>query len=186
MIDMLGLVEGTDCSVCLSEFQEDESVRLLPKCGHAFHIQCIDTWLRSHSNCPLCRANVICVGPQDAATVDVTLPRAGDDMSAVEDGPLFRATMKALESGEPGEFMGLRFIRTELLPKAGNNRSVIMFPPSGVLLSEGAGSEFGLMARITEMPGKRYSTQVYAAGFYGASRMDEKKVVEILCDETKL
>ncbi|ERN01108.1 hypothetical protein AMTRI_Chr03g52520 [Amborella trichopoda] len=54
-----GLIEGTDCSVCLSEFQEDESVRLLPKCSHAFHVYCIDTWLRSHSNCPLCRANIV-------------------------------------------------------------------------------------------------------------------------------
>ncbi|OAY39547.1 RING-H2 finger protein ATL54-like [Manihot esculenta] len=54
-----GLVEGTDCSVCLSEFQEDETLRLLPKCSHAFHIPCIDTWLRSHTNCPLCRAPVI-------------------------------------------------------------------------------------------------------------------------------
>ncbi|KAJ7953444.1 putative Ring finger protein [Quillaja saponaria] len=53
-----GLVEVTDCSVCLSEFQEDENVRLLPKCSHAFHLPCIDTWLKSHSNCPLCRANV--------------------------------------------------------------------------------------------------------------------------------
>ncbi|CAK7356122.1 unnamed protein product [Dovyalis caffra] len=54
-----GLIEGTDCSVCLSEFQEDESIRLLPKCSHAFHLPCIDTWLRSHSNCPLCRANIV-------------------------------------------------------------------------------------------------------------------------------
>ncbi|XP_022738172.1 E3 ubiquitin-protein ligase Os04g0590900-like [Durio zibethinus] len=53
------LIEGTDCSVCLSEFQEDDSLRLLPKCSHAFHVHCIDTWLRSHSNCPLCRANII-------------------------------------------------------------------------------------------------------------------------------
>lgn len=52
------LVEGTDCSVCLSEFVEDERLRLLPKCSHAFHVQCIDTWLRRHSNCPLCRASV--------------------------------------------------------------------------------------------------------------------------------
>ncbi|XP_009340178.2 RING-H2 finger protein ATL52-like [Pyrus x bretschneideri] len=56
-----GLVEGTDCSVCLSEFEEDESLRLLPKCNHAFHLPCIDTWLKSHSNCPLCRANVVSV-----------------------------------------------------------------------------------------------------------------------------
>lgn len=53
------LIEGTECSVCLTEFQEDESLRLLPKCSHAFHLPCIDTWLRSHKNCPLCRAPVV-------------------------------------------------------------------------------------------------------------------------------
>ncbi|KAF5735282.1 hypothetical protein HS088_TW15G00784 [Tripterygium wilfordii] len=53
-----GFVESTDCSVCLSEFQENENLRLLPKCSHAFHIPCIDTWLKSHSNCPLCRAAI--------------------------------------------------------------------------------------------------------------------------------
>ncbi|MED6209781.1 hypothetical protein PIB30_058054 [Stylosanthes scabra] len=54
-----GLIEGTDCSVCLNEFQEGETLRLLPKCSHAFHIPCIDTWLRSHTNCPLCRASIV-------------------------------------------------------------------------------------------------------------------------------
>ncbi|KAJ7968263.1 RING-H2 finger protein [Quillaja saponaria] len=54
-----GLIEGTDCSVCLSEFEENETVRLLPKCSHAFHIPCIDTWLRSHTNCPMCRAPIV-------------------------------------------------------------------------------------------------------------------------------
>lgn len=54
-----GLVEEADCSICLSEFRDDESLRLLPKCSHAFHIACIDTWLRSHKNCPLCRAPIV-------------------------------------------------------------------------------------------------------------------------------
>ncbi|XVE55551.1 hypothetical protein DITRI_Ditri03aG0168100 [Diplodiscus trichospermus] len=54
-----GLIEGTECSVCLNEFQEEETVRLLPKCNHAFHISCIDTWLRAHTNCPLCRAHIV-------------------------------------------------------------------------------------------------------------------------------
>ncbi|OAY44527.1 RING-H2 finger protein ATL52 [Manihot esculenta] len=53
-----GFVEGSDCSVCLSEFQENETLRLLPKCNHAFHLPCIDTWLKSHASCPLCRANI--------------------------------------------------------------------------------------------------------------------------------
>lgn len=54
-----GLIDGTECSICLSEFEEDESLRLLPKCSHAFHLRCIDSWLRSHKNCPLCRAPVV-------------------------------------------------------------------------------------------------------------------------------
>ncbi|RRT40367.1 hypothetical protein B296_00058575, partial [Ensete ventricosum] len=49
----------TDCAVCLSEFHDGELLRLLPKCGHAFHVGCIDTWLRSHVNCPLCRAPIV-------------------------------------------------------------------------------------------------------------------------------
>lgn len=54
-----GLIDGTECSVCLGEFRDGDDVRLLPKCSHAFHLPCIDTWLRSHVNCPLCRAGVV-------------------------------------------------------------------------------------------------------------------------------
>ncbi|RWR79317.1 RING-H2 finger protein ATL52-like protein [Cinnamomum micranthum f. kanehirae] len=54
-----GLVEGTECSICLVEFCENEKLRFLPSCTHAFHPPCIDTWLRSNVNCPLCRRNII-------------------------------------------------------------------------------------------------------------------------------
>lgn len=68
-----GLIEGSECAVCLSDFQENESLRLLPKCSHAFHLPCIDTWLKSQSNCPLCRASVVAlahpVGPTSPAMV---------------------------------------------------------------------------------------------------------------------
>lgn len=47
-----------DCAVCLCEFAPDDQLRLLPKCSHAFHLPCIDTWLKSHSSCPLCRCNI--------------------------------------------------------------------------------------------------------------------------------
>lgn len=48
-----------DCAVCLIEFDEDDYVRTLPACSHAFHVDCIDIWLRSHANCPLCRAGIL-------------------------------------------------------------------------------------------------------------------------------
>ncbi|KAJ4965054.1 hypothetical protein NE237_016903 [Protea cynaroides] len=47
-----------DCPVCLIEFEDNDYVRTLPVCAHAFHVDCIDMWLRSHANCPLCRAGI--------------------------------------------------------------------------------------------------------------------------------
>lgn len=48
-----------DCAVCLCEFAAAEDrLRLLPLCGHAFHVACIDTWLRAHATCPSCRATI--------------------------------------------------------------------------------------------------------------------------------
>ncbi|KAM3202937.1 RING-H2 finger protein ATL47 [Capsicum annuum] len=53
--EIVGLKEPFDCAVCLCEFSEQDELRLLPLCSHAFHISCIDTWLMSNSTCPLCR-----------------------------------------------------------------------------------------------------------------------------------
>nr|POF11028.1 ring-h2 finger protein atl52 [Quercus suber] len=47
-----------ECAVCLSVFEEGEEVRKLPRCKHSFHALCIDMWLYSHFDCPLCRAPV--------------------------------------------------------------------------------------------------------------------------------
>ncbi|CAM0913173.1 unnamed protein product [Alopecurus aequalis] len=52
-------VDPFDCAVCLCEFGMDDALRLLPTCGHAFHVPCIDAWLLSHSTCPLCRGSVL-------------------------------------------------------------------------------------------------------------------------------
>ncbi|CAN5967745.1 unnamed protein product, partial [Sphagnum jensenii] len=54
-----GLKDGADCAVCLNEFGEEDRLRLLPKCKHAFHTLCIDTWLLSNSTCPLCRRSLL-------------------------------------------------------------------------------------------------------------------------------
>jgi E3 ubiquitin-protein ligase ATL6/9/15/31/42/55 len=55
-----GSVGGAlECAVCLSEFEDDERLRLLlPKCSHAFHPDCIGEWLVSHVTCPVCRCNL--------------------------------------------------------------------------------------------------------------------------------
>ncbi|TKY58294.1 putative RING-H2 finger protein ATL12 [Spatholobus suberectus] len=53
-----GSKQGLECTVCLSQFEDTEILRLLPKCKHAFHMNCIDRWLESHSSCPLCRNEV--------------------------------------------------------------------------------------------------------------------------------
>ncbi|KAK6155173.1 hypothetical protein DH2020_009421 [Rehmannia glutinosa] len=53
--EVVGPKEPFDCAVCLCEFSETDQLRLLPICSHAFHINCIDTWLLSNSSCPLCR-----------------------------------------------------------------------------------------------------------------------------------
>lgn len=48
-----------ECAVCLNEFQHYETLRLLPKCGHVFHPNCIDAWLASCATCPVCRAKLV-------------------------------------------------------------------------------------------------------------------------------
>lgn len=62
-----GLKDSADCAVCLNEFGEDDRLRLLPKCNHAFHLSCIDTWLLSNSTCPLCRRSLLPDDPPAAA-----------------------------------------------------------------------------------------------------------------------
>lgn len=47
------------CAICLSEFEEGEELRRLPECMHSYHMACIDMWLYSHSNCPVCRTSAI-------------------------------------------------------------------------------------------------------------------------------
>lgn len=45
---------NTECAICLGEFEEEDWIKHLPNCTHAFHVACIDTWFQSYSNCPLC------------------------------------------------------------------------------------------------------------------------------------
>lgn len=57
-----------ECAVCLSEFDDEEELRLLPKCSHAFHPDCIGEWLACHVTCPVCRCSL---DPEEPAAADV-------------------------------------------------------------------------------------------------------------------
>ncbi|KAF0927867.1 hypothetical protein E2562_036790 [Oryza meyeriana var. granulata] len=53
-----GARQGLECAVCLARFDDADLLRLLPRCRHAFHLDCVDRWLESKASCPLCRARV--------------------------------------------------------------------------------------------------------------------------------
>lgn len=89
-------------------------------------------------------------------------------------------TVKALAMGEINSFVGFQFIVTNRLGvDATSNRRVIAWAQDGIKL--GIGKE--PVARIDERSDKSYATQVYYAMTLGATRMEEKKVVEVLCAE---
>lgn len=50
--------EGRYCAVCLNDIIGGENSRKLPKCGHVFHVECVDLWLKCNWTCPLCRRQV--------------------------------------------------------------------------------------------------------------------------------
>ena len=54
---------AAECAICLAEFGEREEVRVMPQCGHGFHVACVDTWLRSNSSCPSCRRPIVLDDP---------------------------------------------------------------------------------------------------------------------------
>ncbi|KAK8971043.1 RING-H2 finger protein ATL44 [Platanthera guangdongensis] len=50
---------GHYCPICLTELTEGDKMRVLPACGHRFHVGCVDTWLVSHRSCPTCRCRLM-------------------------------------------------------------------------------------------------------------------------------
>ncbi|KAL2330219.1 hypothetical protein Fmac_017800 [Flemingia macrophylla] len=49
----------TTCSICISEYEEAEILRMMPQCRHYFHKDCVDVWLKVHASCPVCRNSLL-------------------------------------------------------------------------------------------------------------------------------
>lgn len=106
-------------------------------------------------------------------------------------------TVKALVEGMVDTFLGFKFVRTQRL----NVQSgALSFNETTGAVGSGSGdadtyeqcfawAEDGILlaiakdmvARIGERPDKRYLTQVYACMSIGSTRMEEEKVVQVLC-----
>lgn len=112
-------------------------------------------------------------------------------------------TIRALVAGDVNSFMGFMFHSIERLPAlaadqafglttgvlggAGGNADVsaatyrrcFAFQKEGLLLAISQ----DIVGKIDVLPGKHYSTQVYASMGLGATRLEEEKVVEVICKE---
>lgn len=111
-------------------------------------------------------------------------------------------SVKALVEGKLDTFLGFKFIRLERLlatvnaftystttglynsggtslSLAANVKSCFAWAKSGLLLSTGMEIE----GKIDVRPDMSYATQVYAAGSFGATRMEENRVVEVIVSQ---
>lgn len=85
--------------------------------------------------------------------------------------------VRALESGEITKFMGFEFVRTELLNASGGHDQVIAYTEGALGLAIG----MDVQGRITERDDKNYAWQAWFAMSMGSSRLEEERVVSILC-----
>jgi hypothetical protein len=124
----------------------------------------------------------------DSNSVDPSIPRhiavSPDQIEALLNTTTVTSsdfnTVKALVQGEINTFLGFQFHVSNRLAKSGNDRTCFAWAQDGIKLAVGKDVE----SRIDERADKSYSTQVYYCASFGATRMEEDKVVSIICDES--
>ena len=163
-----------------------------------------DTGVAGGTSVPFLPANIIAVGAGTAAKMTVVkLTTAKQKLDAGDVDPSIKRhiivspqeiadllntteitssdfnTVKALVHGEIDSFMGFKFhVSNRLTKNAATNTQCIAFAEDGLLL--GVGKD--VTAKIDERADKSYSTQVYYCQTIGATRMEEAKVVSVLCN----
>lgn len=87
--------------------------------------------------------------------------------------------VKALVNGDVDSFLGFKFIRTERVNQDANGFNRLpVWVPSGA----GLALPMAPKARVTERGDKSFSWYAYYSASFGASRLEEEKVVEIKTD----
>lgn len=100
------------------------------------------------------------------------------------------STLRALVAGEVNSFMGFQFIRTEQTKTSAQgvtrltdstlDEEVLAFHRAGIGLCVWA----DMVTRIEERADKRFSNYLYMSMTMGAVRLEGKRVVKILCDNS--
>lgn len=95
----------------------------------------------------------------------------------------YSALMPLMSGTVEGVFwMGFRWRRSERLPtNSSSHRRTLFYHRSALML--GVNRDYTI--RVDELPGKHYMTQIYSDMDIGAVRMEEERVVDVLCDESK-
>jgi capsid protein len=116
----------------------------------------------------------------DQFFVAMTAQQFDDLLAEVQTTSLDYNTKPVLVDGRISNFMGFTFVHTELLAKASTTRSCIAWAKSGIHL----GLWKDVSSSIDKRPDKSNSMQVYSTGTFGATRLEQGRVVEIQCTET--
>lgn len=120
------------------------------------------------------------VDPTERRYIALTAKQVTDLLKTTEVSSADYNTVRALVQGEINSFMGFEFVRTELVrTNTSSHRRCVAWAQSGLLLAVGA----DITVDIGPRRDKRNSTQVYVSASFGATRMEEEKVVELICAE---
>ncbi|CAL9185090.1 E3 ubiquitin-protein ligase ATL31-like [Musa acuminata AAA Group] len=120
-----------ECAVCLSEFEDDETLRLLPGCCHVFHPECIGAWLASHVTCPVCRSDLSTVSLEQPPASSAAAP-APDHVVVVDQSPTEEETIELTRIGsERREARSRRGRRSTKLPRSHSTGHSVAQPQEG-------------------------------------------------------
>ncbi|XP_027175996.1 RING-H2 finger protein ATL43 [Coffea eugenioides] len=153
-----GQKDGLECAVCLNKFEHTEVLRLLPKCKHAFHVECVDTWLDAHSTCPLCRYRV---DPEDILLVEDNRVLYQNDTPPLKSSSVNHPTP---ELGSISRVSGRHSF-------AGNSLEVIAETPRG---GDAAATSFGARRSLDSWNSrKKRNSEMVGVGCFDRPRKDE-------------
>lgn len=124
-----------------------------------------------------------------AAEVDLDVEEPYIAVTAKQEGNLLATTevtsgdynsQLTLVDGKIDRFMGFRFIHSERLPlNASSYRRCPVWVRSGMFLAVGK----DIMSQVAQRADKNFNWQVYHEMYLGAARVEDAKVIEVICSE---